>query len=147
MTVPSHSEKPRFALYPAIALLCGMVLVAAACVMMTADHQVRGRGVRRCWKRDVFARLHPIGFFASAGSAGSRGPFADALANPGILLLLFQILVGFKDPWRCPPQMLPGTEADQMRDSIFKELEKVCRTSFQFSYVSVLFSSTTVLLR
>ena len=43
--------------------------------------------------------------------------------------------------------MLPRTEADQMRDSIFKELEKVCRTSFQFSYVSVLFSSTTVLLR
>merc|ERR1711871_1045889 len=45
MAIPSNEEaKPRLQLFPVIALLAGLVLVAAVCVLASADQTPKGRG-------------------------------------------------------------------------------------------------------
>merc|ERR1711918_12715 len=72
---PSAANKPRFSIYPAVALLAGLVLVAAVCVLVTS------------------------------------GRTENQLSSGGQMLLSTQMLAK------------KGSEADQMRDAIFKELE------------------------
>merc|ERR1711998_234512 len=77
MAIPSHDEaKPRLQLFPVVALLAGLVLVAAVCVLASADK-------------------------------APSGPVGGAVNE-----MLLQT------------QMLKGSDAEKMRASIFKELEK-----------------------
>merc|ERR1711976_344904 len=76
MAIPSNEEaKPRLQLFPVVALLAGLVLVAAVCVLATADQTPKSH----------------------SGAVNE---------------MLFQT------------QMLKGSDAEKMRASIFKELEK-----------------------
>merc|ERR1711871_271564 len=75
MAIPTHEEaKPRLQLFPVVALLAGLVLVAAVCVLATSDQTPKAHGA--------------------------------------VDQMLFQT------------QMLKGSDAEKMRASIFKELEK-----------------------
>merc|ERR1711871_1523261 len=45
MAIPSNEEaKPRLQLFPVVALLAGLVLVAAVCVLATANKTPKGHG-------------------------------------------------------------------------------------------------------
>merc|ERR1712124_117742 len=75
MAIPTHEEaKPRLQLFPVVALLAGLVLVAAVCVLATSNQ--------------------------------------TPMAHGAVDQMLFQT------------QMLKGSDAEKMRASIFKELEK-----------------------